>query len=257
VRNIDYLTFGAHKLNHYSALRLNGDFDSVIKLLQGQVTSDCSKLGIGLGQPSALCDEKGYILCNFDLLLHLESVVAIIDREQQDIFIDEINKFAPFFKVSLTPLNIQLTGRIRKPKEKILPNEHIILSTDHALASLMLDLDISEESEAQEDEWSINRKLLGDHLIEKKDHCKYRPHELMQDLSRVSFTKGCFRGQEIIARMEYLGKRKKQTELIVHSSLKEIDQFEVIGHSFKLNKKYFSSCLGKKDLFSQMGQSPN
>jgi len=250
LKNIDYLTFGAHKLDHLAALSLDGDFDSVIKLLQGQVTSDCSKLSNGLGQPSALCDEKGYILCNFDLLLNMKSVAVIIHREQQDIFIDEMSKFAPFFKVSLSPLNAQLTGWIRKPKEKILLNEHIIFSTEHASASLMLDLEISEEGEAREDEWSINRKLLGDHLIEKKDHGKYRPHELMQDLSRVSFTKGCFRGQEIIARMEYLGKQKKQTELIVHNSLQEVVQFEVIGSTIQRNKKYFSSCLGKKNLFT-------
>jgi len=250
LKNIDYLTFGAHKLDHLAALSLDGDFDSVIKLLQGQVTSDCLKLSNGLGQPSALCDEKGYILCNFDLLLNLKSVVVIINREQQDIFINEISKFAPFFKVSLSPLNAQLTGWIRRPEEKILLNEHIIFSKDHASASLMLDLEIPKEGETQEDEWSINRKLLGDHYIEKKDHGKYRPHELMQDLSRVSFTKGCFRGQEIIARMEYLGKQKKQTELIVHNSLQEVVQFEVIGLTIQRNKKYFSSCLGQKNLFT-------
>jgi len=250
LKNIDYLTFGAHKLDHLAALSLDGDFDSVIKLLQGQVTSDCSKLCHGLGQPSALCDEKGYILCNFDLLLNLQGVVVIIDREQKDIFIDEMSKFAPFFKVSFSPLNAQLSGWIRRPKEKILPNEHIIFSTEHASVSLMLDFEISKEVEAREDEWSINRKLLGDHLIEKKDHGKYRPHELMQDFSRVSFTKGCFRGQEIIARMEYLGKQKKQTELIVHNSLQEVVQFEVIGLTVQRNKKYFSSCLGKKNLFT-------
>ena len=250
LKNIDYLTFGAHKLDHLAALSLDGDFDSVIKLLQGQVTSDCSKLSHGLGQPSALCDEKGYILCNFDLLLNLKGVVVIINREQQDIFIDEMSKFAPFFKVSFSPLNAQLTGWIRRPKEKILPNEHIIFSTEHASVSLMLDFEISKECEAREDEWSINRKLLGDHLIEKKDHGKYRPHELMQDFLRVSFLKGCFRGQEIIARMEYLGKQKKQTELIAHNSLQEVVQFEVIGLTVQRNKKYFSSCLGKKNLFT-------
>ena len=250
LKNVDYLTFGAHKLDHLAALSIDGDFDSVIKLLQGQVTSDCTKLSNGLGQPSALCDEKGYILCNFDLLLNLKSVVVIINREQQDIFIDEMSKFAPFFKVSFSPLNSQLTGWIRRPKEKIFPNEHIIFSTEHASVSLMLDFEISKESEAREEEWSINRKLLGDHLIEKKDHGKYRPHELMQEFSRVSFTKGCFRGQEIIARMEYLGKQKKQTELIVHNSLQEIVQFEVIGLTVQRNKKYFSSCLGKKNLFT-------
>jgi hypothetical protein len=62
LKNIDYLTFGAHQLGQLKALHLEGDFDSVINLLQGQVTSDCAKLKHGEGQPSALCDEKGYVL---------------------------------------------------------------------------------------------------------------------------------------------------------------------------------------------------
>ena len=255
--NIDYLTFGAHKLSHLDALHLDGDFDSVIQLLQGQVTSDCSKLQAGLGQLSALCDEKGYVLCNFDILCHQDRVLIIIDKDLQNIFLDELAKFAPFFKVSIKPYPIHLMGWIRSPKEKALSNEHVIFSSDHASISLSVHLDAFKQVQAEEDTWSINRKLLGDHLIEKKDYGKYRPHELMQDLSRVSFTKGCFRGQEIIARMEYLGEQKKQTKLIIHNSLQEVSQYEIIGQTLEVNKKYFSSCLGKKDLFTSKDQSPN
>ncbi|MDC0091006.1 hypothetical protein OAI66_05985 [Gammaproteobacteria bacterium] len=72
----------------------------------------------------------------------------------------------------------------------------------------------------------------------------------MQHISRVSFSKGCFRGQEIIARMEYLGKQKKQTALVVHSSIEEVQKFEIIGQTLNGNGKYFSSCMGPKDFFN-------
>ena len=42
-----------------------------------------------------------------------------------------------------------------------------------------------------------------------KDVALYRPLELNYDKLRVSFTKGCFRGQEIIARMHYLGVNRR------------------------------------------------
>ena len=71
------------------------------------------------------------------------------------------------------------------------------------------------------DSWSLNRKLLDDHIIQRKDSGKFRPHELMQHISRVSFSKGCFRGQEIIARMEYRGKQKNKTALVIHDSPEE------------------------------------
>ena len=233
MKNIDYLTFGPHQLGQLKALHLEGDFDSVINLLQGQVTSDCSKLKDGEGQPSALCDEKGYVLCNFDILLHQKLVLIAIDDGLESIFLDEMKKFAPFYKVTIKPYDIAFTGWIRKPHEDMLPNEHLIIMADNAQVSLLVSSNNKEIEENIEDtasmSWSLNRKLLEDHIIQKKDSCKFRPHELMQQISRVSFSKGCFRGQEIIARMEYLGKQKKQTALVVHASQEEVQKFEIIG----------------------------
>ena len=254
MKNIDYLTFGAHQLGQLKALHLEGDFDSVINLLQGQVTSDCSKLKDGEGQPSALCDEKGYVLCNFDILLHQKLVLIAIDNELESIFLDEMKKFAPFYKVSIKPSNLTVTGWIRKPHEDMLPNEQLIITADNAYVSLLAPSSSKEIDENAEDtasmNWYLNRMLLEDHIIQKKDSCKYRPHELMQHISRVSFSKGCFRGQEIIARMEYLGKQKKQTALVVHASKEEVQKFEIIGQTLSGNGKYFSSCLGPKDFFN-------
>jgi len=254
LKNIDYLTFGAHQLVQLKALHLDGDFDSVINLLQGQVTSDCSKLKDGEGQPSALCDEKGYVLCNFDILLHKKLVLIAIDDELESVFLDEMKKFAPFYKVVIKPFEITFTGWIRKPHEDMLPNEQLIIMRDDAHVSLLASSDKKKTEENTEDtasmSWSLNRKLLEDHIIQKKDSCKFRPHELMQHISRVSFSKGCFRGQEIIARMEYLGKQKKQTALVVHASKEEVQKFEIIGQTLSVNGRYFSSCIGAKDSFN-------
>ena len=51
--------------------------------------------------------------------------------------------------------------------------------------------------------------LLSNNLLLTENYLgKYRPDEIMYDDMRVSFTKGCFRGQEIIARIKYRGKKK-------------------------------------------------
>ena len=172
MKNIDYLTFGAHQLVQLKALHLDGDFDSVINLLQGQVTSDCSKLKDGEGQPSALCDEKGYVLCNFDILLHKKLVLIAIDDELESVFLDEMKKFAPFYKVVIKPFEITFTGWIRKPHEDMLPNEQLIIMRDDAHVSLLASSDKKKTEENTEDtasmSWSLNRKLLEDHIIQKK-----------------------------------------------------------------------------------------
>ena len=135
----------------------------------------------------------------------------------------------------------------------MLPNEHLILSSDMATLSLLIDTDnenLDSDVFLSLNNWYINRKIMGDHQIQLEETGKYRPHELGQHNTRVSFNKGCFKGQEIIARMEYLGKLKKETRLIVHSNEKEVSEFKIIGQSYQDQEKIFSSCLGKIDRFS-------
>lgn len=242
-------------LETLTVLRMDGDFDSVIDLLQGQVTSDCSALSHGIGQPSALCDEKGYVLCNFDIILQDLSVFIVIPADQESTFILEINKFAAFYKVSVLLTDIQILGLLRSMNEKLLKNEHLIIKTGNCVLTMLLssgsEKRIFNDLESMDlSNWHINRKLLGDHAICLSNQGKHRPHELMQNHLRVSFTKGCFRGQEIIARMEYLGKQKMHTKLIIHSELNEIEQYNIIGETYPHEGKLFSSCMGKINLFS-------
>ena len=253
MKNIDHLKFGITKLDQLAVIHMDGDFDSVIQLLQGQVTSDCALLSPGVGQASGMCNEKGYVLCNFDIVLHEKLVLIIIPIELESLFIQEINKFSPFFKVSTQPKNIEVMGLLRHENESLLPNEHVILKTQDVALSLLLGSDTMQYQALkpiQHQNWLINRKILGDHVINLSSQGQYRPHELMQHLSRVSFSKGCFRGQEIIARMEYLGKQKTQTQLIVHSDLNNIKQYKIIGDTLSHDQKFFSSCFGKAALFS-------
>ena len=242
-------------LEKLAVLHMDGDFDSVINLLQGQVTSDCSVLSHGIGQPSALCDEKGYVLCNFDIILQDLSVLIVIPADQESTFMLEINKYAPFYKVSVLLTDIQILGLLRSVDDKLLKNEHLIIKTDNCALTMLLNS--GSENRIFNDleridiaNWHINRKLLGDHSIGLSNQGKYRPHDLLQNHLRVNFTKGCFRGQEIIARMEYMGKQKMHTKLIIHSQLNDIEQFNVIGETYPHEGKLFSSCMGKVNLLS-------
>ena len=47
-------------------------------------------------------------------------------------------------------------------------------------------------------------------LFNYEDTGKHRPHDIGMNESHVSFLKGCFRGQEVIARTEHLSKKKKE-----------------------------------------------
>ena len=252
--NSTFLKYGAAPLEGFTVIHMDGNFDSVITLLQGQVTSDCTKLSEQLGQPSSMCDEKGFILCNFDIVLHQKMILVIIEEASKNIFLDEIAKFLPFYKVSASPLNVDLVGICKDSGSAQLAAEYLILRSD--IASLLVQINHEEpkENEMQaisQNEWLLNRKILDDHIISANEKGKYRPHELKQNLSRVSFNKGCFKGQEIIARMEYLGKSKKETQLLSYQSPDDILDFIVVGETFQNKNIFFSSCLGKKDFFKK------
>ena len=200
-----------------------------------------------------MCDEKGFILCNFDIIFDQKRWFVVIEETSKDIFLNEIDKFLPFYKVSADVVNTEIIGVSRKKDDEALPNEHLILQSEETSLSLI----INENNEFKNalnpinhNNWCINRKIMGDHQINAGEMGKYRPHELGQHHTRVSFNKGCFKGQEIIARMEYLGKIKKETRLITHSNRDEVSQFVIIGHSYQDHGKFFSSCLGKIDTFS-------
>ena len=248
--NSELLKFGAASLDSAVAIHLDGDFDSVFNLLQGQVTSDCNNVSEQFGQISSLCDEKGFVLCNFEIIFDNNKWLIIIEKSSKDIFLDEINKFLPFYKVSSELFDCQVTGVTRNKNEKLLSNEHIILQSDEALLSLVIENDAQLDFNLKMSDWAFNRKFLGDHQINFEEKGKYRPHELGQHITRVSFKKGCFKGQEIIARMEYLGKLKKETRLIVCKNKEEISQYTIIGKIYQDKDQFFSSCLGTTDSFS-------
>jgi len=251
--NSEFIKYGAVNLKDITAIHLNGDFDSVFNLLQGQVTSDCTLISEQMGQISSLCNEKGFILCNFEIIVDQNKWLIIVEKSAKDIFLDEIAKFLPFYKVSAEPLNSRVIGFSREKKQQMLQHEHLILSSKKVSLSLLIDQNNDFQGDLNslsQESWAINRKIMNDHQIKPEEIGKYRPHEIGQHINRVSFNKGCFKGQEIIARMEYLGKLKKETKLIIHSSLDEVSKFIIIGQSYRENEKIFSSCLGKIDSFS-------
>ena len=175
------MKYGTVNLKDITVIHLKGDFDSVLNLLQGQVTSDCTLITQQLGQTSSLCNEKGFILCNFEIVFDRNKWLIIIEKAQKDIFLDEITKYLPFYKVSAELLSYKVIGFVKKKHQAMLPNEHLILNSDVATLSLLINTDneyLDGDDPMSMDHWCINRKIMGDHLIQLQETGKYRPHEL-------------------------------------------------------------------------------
>ena len=98
--------------------------------------------------------------------------------------------------------------------------------------------------------WNAANKILGILHLNKSDSGKFRPLEINFDKQRVSFEKGCFRGQEIVARMKYLGiDRRRFCTFIVKHDFVESNLIKSIGKIINLhNKKVFNGIVKNDDI---------
>ena len=212
-------------LNNQSVLEIKG-LDA-IKFLQGQCTADIEKLAINSSVPGAICTVKGRILSSFTitriddaLLLKMPSVLVALTA-------DYLKKYAAFFNVELcewpTPCVVathRLTTSVATTsaeyqlgnsefREQFIRQEHLESFIDQLK---QLDSDVLFLDETH---WQDAQLIAGWVHLHAAESEKYLPHPLNLDqLGAISFTKGCYTGQEIIARTEYRGKPKKRLRLI-------------------------------------------
>lgn len=187
------------------------------KLLQGQLTCHLDEL---LSHQSLLgghCNPKGRLLSLFQLFQHEQDYFLFMPREMISSAMAALKKYAIFYKVTLVDASDDFTrlGFIPGPSHEIFPDKEIvkIKLADNPARYLLL-----KEKQAplsflgplqSVNEWkalNINNGLV---YIYPETVGRFLPHEINLHLQNgISLTKGCYTGQEIIARMHYLGKLK-------------------------------------------------
>lgn len=234
---IDNKTF---YLNDYVKIDFEGDKKSVKKLLQGQITSDIEESGSTYFQPSAICDVKGFVIADFFILNAEEMISVIIHNSLTACLKAELEPMLPFYKTCLKETKTCCLGYIGHKKTVGMPinflqsKEEVSLKIDHQEERLIEHLDYSE--------WKVANYVNGNILLSNAHTMKYRPHELGYDKSRVSFNKGCFKGQEIIARVHY--KSKKEIYLKLNKTKEIPAEQKIIGEVLNYEDHFYFFTLG-------------
>ena len=190
------------------------------KLLQGQLTCDMSQLAVGGSLPGALCDNKGRVVSTF-LALRLEEqrVLLIMHRDVVPSTQETLKKYAVFYKVTLEDLSADYhafgLNNISDADGRLLQGRlSARLSLAVAAASDAVD---SWETLAETHtatgtgfwQYLLIRNGLGE--VRPETQGEFIPQMLnLQHTGAVNFRKGCYTGQEIVARMQYLGKLKRR-----------------------------------------------
>jgi len=186
------------------------------KFLQGQLTCDVLALAPGEHTLGACCNPQGRMRALFHLVRRDQDFLLLIPRKVVPTFLDALKKYAVFFKASLRDASseFQLWGVLgAEPVSAVTGHTVITLAGPVARQLVLAPAESGKPALPGADvppgDWLAAAILAGEPAIYAETIEKLLPHHVnLPGVGGVSFSKGCYTGQEIVARMEYRGKIK-------------------------------------------------
>jgi hypothetical protein len=239
--NKDYVT----NITNKGVIQLTGE--ERVKYLQGQVTADINKLSPEHVLLACHCDFKGKIWSVFHTFSWKDTILLVTHESVLDKSLAELNKYGVFAKVEITDASndwiitagqgaefetaiTNLFGKLPVGDKKSVSNENGIVASIASPAQRYLVLqpaDAEKKLEVtvsnQQNFWEVDdiKSGLGDIRVSSIN--EYVPQMLnLQILDAINFEKGCYMGQEVVARTKYLG-RNKRAGFILKTDLIEQD----------------------------------
>ena len=221
-------------LSHEGVLAVIGNDAS--KFLQGQLTCNLNYLSETRSSLGARCTQKGRMQSSFRIVLEPEGCLLAMARELVEPQLADLKKYAVFSKSKLTDDSARWTRfglykadaalsslGIHLPAETdsvVRANGLIAIRASHERAELWAPAEQSEDlsqrlktqlTEADLNQWLLGQIRAGIGQVMAETRELFIPQMLnLQAVGGVSFKKGCYTGQEIVARMQYLGKLKRR-----------------------------------------------
>lgn len=198
------------------------------KFLQGQLTNDLEKLNQGECQFSAHLTNKGRTLASF-IAYKVEDnhYLLVTTKDISDKIIPRLKMFVLRAKVVVELKDMSI---IFANDNKLENNIHIPLPHNYYLnlAPMADSADVDAKSSIQTSEHDVWKTYLIDNgipMIYAKSQDLFTPQQINYDLlGGISFTKGCYTGQEIVARTHYLGKVKRRMYHVTSNAACQIGQ---------------------------------
>ena len=254
---------GLINLEYLSILELNGK--GSFELLQGQITSDMQKVTQDNSVLSSICDLKGRVVSSFIIAVCPEKEHAyylIGDREVLEATKIILEKYRPFYESTIEENNKYQFYAIQEEylKEKFSKTDlditfqdhghffriHYLNKEFHLIASK--DVDYFEEYKISDNKnlWKLDEINNQNYEISSETVSRFTPHELGYHLTeRVDFEKGCYTGQEIVARMQY--RAKKLPKILIKSTKKQIEDLAKVQDKKNNSLGIILSCAVKED----------
>ncbi|MEL6868719.1 MAG: hypothetical protein AAFO81_02870 [Pseudomonadota bacterium] len=188
-------------------IRFQGD--DRISFLQGQLTQDIGRLGRDCpALLAASCDPKGRVLAVLTLIYQPDSLIVALRRELAEQWLTGVLRY-----------------KLRSKVDALVADDVRVVAVDdagipHALAQWRFGSAheaLVSVGQASYDAAAQSRtQRLQNGVFDIAAHAVggFTPHMLSLDqVDALSFSKGCYTGQEVVARTEHLGSVKRRARL--------------------------------------------
>jgi folate-binding protein YgfZ len=223
-------------LSHEGVLAVRGPDAS--KFLQGQVTCNLNYLSDSNASLGARCTPKGRMLSSFRVVSEGDGYLLALASELLEPQLSDLKKYAVFSKSTLSDESAEWLRLGLNDADEVLGELGLMLPTDadgvargEGLVAIRLPdgrvelwigsvqrAEILQQIQAKLPEQPLNTWLLaqvraGIGQVLGATRELFIPQMInLQAVGGVSFKKGCYTGQEIVARMQYLGKLKRRLQ---------------------------------------------
>lgn len=224
----------AIKLDGLAAISLKGEEQN--KYLQGQVTCDVNTINEQSILNGSHCDAKGKVFSVFRLIMRNNANLLIQPAATLAASLAELKKFGVFAKVTIEAVEdlsylavcgleaeATLTQHFSTLPSETSPVEtqdsttlvyingktprYLVIDDAEKINTFVSKLNTTTYSHAV---WNLIEITEGFPTLNDNAISAYVPQMLnLQAVNAISFTKGCYLGQETVARMQYLGKNKR------------------------------------------------
>ncbi|MEF1289319.1 tRNA-modifying protein YgfZ [Vibrio sp. M260118] len=228
-------------LPSWSAITMVGDDKK--SYLQGQVTCDVVTLDEHASTFGAHCDAKGKVWSVFRLFHHnggyaMVQPASIIEKE-----LAELKKYAIFSKVEITQTEDVVLGLVGAEATafietlsseggdvRAIQGGTAVKVDEQRWLLLMAQTDAeqlvsaSQAQKVSEELWTLQDIQAGLPVLNAEQQNEHIPQALnLQALGGINFTKGCYTGQETVARAKYRGINKRALFIVQGEADTEVE----------------------------------
>ena len=208
-------------LDHFSIISISGA-DST-EFIQGQMTQDISAIGDDEARMTAILNPQGRVMSTALIMHWDDSIILVLNKDTVDDLIVWLSRFILRSKVTVSRLEAHIYGlnqNLANIESDSLDLEKEIfclrsIETD-AERTLLITKSLHDFSKSSITTMSCRNWQLADiqagiPIIYKENIAKFIPQMVNLDLiNGISFNKGCYTGQEIVARVQHRGKIKRR-----------------------------------------------